>query len=126
MSASNFLQTQLINAVLDGGTYTGPTTVYAALYSVTPTASSAGTELDGSGYSRQSVSFDITAGVGTNDAAVEFGPATADWTTATGWAVLDDSTGGNVLFYGSFSTAQTVVEDFSLEFAPGTISISFD
>lgn len=132
MSASNFLENQLITAVLDGGTYTGPTTLYLSLYSTAPTESSAGTELSGSGYARQTVTFsvDVTTILdqtqATNTANVTFGPATADWSTATGWAVTDQSTAGNVLFYNTFNTGQTVRNTKSLTIVAGNLTIVFD
>jgi len=126
MSASNFLESQLITAVLANGSYTGPEDLYVALYSTAPTDSSAGTELSGDGYSRQTVTFDITGSVATNDADVEFGAATADWAAARAWAIVDAATSGNILFYRNFTTSQAVRSSKTLLFKTGNITIEFD
>ena len=80
MSATNFLEDKFLLASLTGNTYTGNGTVYLALYSTAPGESGSGTELSGSGYSRQSIAFTVNTGngVATNTANVVFGNATAD------------------------------------------------
>jgi hypothetical protein len=83
------------------------------------------TELAGAGYSRQTVAFDITGSSAVNSAAVEFGAATADWTAARFWRVMDASSSGNALFAGQFTSDQTVLDGNTLEFAAGNIEITF-
>jgi len=119
MSATAYLESQLITAVLDNTAYTGPATLYLALFDADET------ELSGAGYSRETVAFDITGSSAVNSAAVVFGAATADWTAARYWRVMDASTGGNALFAGQFTSDQTVKEDSTLEFAEGNIEITF-
>lgn len=126
MSASNYLENALLNATLGNVSYTTPATVYAALYSVMPTDSSAGTELTGNSYARQSTTFSVASGVATNTNTVTFGPASANWSTALGWAIVDASTSGNILYYDSFATAQTVLNGNSLVFGIGNITVTMD
>jgi hypothetical protein len=123
MSMKSSLREQLLKATLTGNTYTSPTTVYMALYSTAPTATTAGTELSGDGYARETVTFTVTADVATTSAAVEFGPATADWSTVRGWAVLDASTGGNQLYAGSFSLPQLIRDERTLLIQAGDFTI---
>jgi hypothetical protein len=126
MSASNYLENALLNATLANVSYTTPTTVYTALYSVTPTDSSAGTELSGSGYARVSTAFSVSSGVATNTGNVTFGPASADWVTAVAWSIADAASAGNILYYGPLSTAQTVLNGNSLTFGIGNVSVTMN
>lgn len=125
MSATNFLEDAILRATLTGNTYAGGT-VYVALYSSGPTEASSATELSGSGYARSSVAFSVTSGTATNTANVTIGPATANWSTATGWGIVDASTGGNILYAGNFGVPQTVKDTRSLTFETGKISISIN
>jgi len=98
MALTNYLENALLNATVRNTTYTSPATVYLALYSVAPTASTAGTELSGSGYSRQAITFNAPSGGSvTSNVTVTFGPATANWSTINATAVVDASTSGNIL-----------------------------
>jgi hypothetical protein len=126
MSASNYLENALLNATLANVSYTTPTTVYTALYSVTPTDSSAGTELSGSGYARVSTAFSVSSGVATNTGNVTFGPASANWVTAVAWSIADAASAGNILYYGPLSTAQTVLNGNSLTFGIGNVSVTMN
>ena len=100
MPISNYLETNFINASVRNTAYTPPATVYIALYSTAPTESTAGVELTGNGYSRQSVVFAAPTATGSvSSSIVTFGPATADWAIITATAVVDAATGGNILYY---------------------------
>lgn len=103
-----------------------------ALYTVTPTETTSGTEVstDGTGYSRQTISFDAATGSGTtpskvtNDVMVTFGPASSNWGTVTGMAIFDDL--GNMLVYGPLEASQTVATGNKVEFAVGVVEIGLD
>lgn len=126
MSASDFLENKVLATALTGGAYTGAATVYAALYSVGPTEGGTTTELSGSGYSRKAVTFSVTGNVATNTADITFGPASANWSTAVGWAIVDASTGGNILFQDTLPSSVTVNSGKSLVFKTGKINISME
>lgn len=106
-SKSNYLENALLDAVLGGPAYSLPATVYVALHSAAPTESTAGTELTGSGYARVAVTNNSTnwpaaaSGIKSNGAAIAFPVATGDWVAAVGWGILDASSSGNLLYYGS-------------------------
>ena len=101
-----------------------------ALYTVTPTETTSGIEVDGTGYSRQTISFGAVAGSGdtpskvTNNIVVTFGPATSGWGTVTGIAIFDKL--GNMLVYGTLEASQTVAIGNKVEFAVGAVEISLD
>ena len=99
----------LENAFLEHFTGTTSTTMPAAVYLGLSTASmnddNSGTELSGSGYARQAITFAAaaSASIATN-AAVEFPSASGSWGTVSHWAIYDASTSANQLFRGSFAT----------------------
>jgi len=103
-----------------------------ALYTVTPTETTSGTEVstEGTGYSRQTISFGAATGSGitpskvTNDIMVTFGPASSNWGTVTGMAIFDDL--GHMLVYGTLEASQTVATGNKVEFAVGAVEISLD
>lgn len=124
MPISNDLANKLANATVRNVSYTSPATVYVALYSTAPTASTSGTELSGSGYTRESVTFAApSAGSVASNVAVSFGPATADWTAAVAMAVTDASTGGNIMWFKSIAT-QVVKNGNTLDLDSGDITIT--
>lgn len=115
---SNYLRNKLVDWFHRGDSFTPPTTVYIALVTTTPTASTAGTEATGTGYARQSVASSTSAwaatnadgsttdpstgttGTTSNNAIINFGTAGASWGTVTYWEMYDASTSGNRLMYG--------------------------
>ena len=124
MPISNDLANKLANATVRNVSYTSPATVYVALYSTAPTASTAGTELSGSGYTRETVTFSApTAGVVASNVAVTFGAATADWLPAVAMATVDASTSGNIMWFKNIAT-QLVKNGDSLTLDSGDITIT--
>ena len=124
MPISNDLANKLANATVRNVSYTSPATVYVALYSTTPTASTSGTELTGSGYTRESVTFATpSAGTVASNVAVTFGAATADWLPAVAIAVTDASTSGNIMWFKTIAT-QVVKNGNSLTLDSGDITIT--
>ena len=134
-------------------TYSAPATVYVALFSDAGSAASAalesGTSATGSGnanwghfeinnasYIRQSVQFAAAGAAGTpgtisSNITVSFPVASADYDTAgatgnvvTHLAIMDDQTGGNVLFYGALTTSKTVSAGDQFTISSGNLSIS--
>ena len=126
MSATNFLEDKFLLTSLNGNTYTGNTTVYLALYSVAPGESGSGTELSGSGYSRQSTAFTVNTGngVATNSANVVFGNATADWSTAVAYGIVDATSAGNILYSGNLTPTLALKNGYNLTFPTGNITVS--
>ena len=124
MPISNDLANKLANATVRNVSYSSPATVYVALYSTAPTAATSGTELSGSGYTRESVTFDTpTAGTVASNVAVSFGAATADWLPAVAIAVTDASTSGNIMWFKSIAT-QVVKNGNTLDLDSGDITIT--
>jgi hypothetical protein len=124
------LSNSLLDAVLRNVAYTSPAAVYAALYTVTPTPSTAGTEVTTSGgtlYNRVSATFSAAAaGATSNSGAVTFPVAGASWGTVVGAAITDNATpgAGNVLYFGNLGTPKTVGTGDQLTFAISALSVT--
>ena len=153
-AASNYLEDKLLDHTLRYGTapYTAPSTVYVALFAdngtddaadalETGTNASAGTgdwgyfEINNGSYARQSVTFaeagTTTTGTIETNTPVSFPVATSNYDTAgatgqvvTHIAIMDQSSGGNVLFYGALTTSKTVSSGDQFTVSTGNLSIS--
>jgi hypothetical protein len=124
-SASDYLENKLIDHSLGTTTFTKPTTIYAALYTVAPSDSSAGTEVTGGSYARQTITFSAaSSGSASNNTNVDFNTMPASTVVAV--AVLDASTAGNVLFWGTLTTNRTVTAGDSIRIASGALVVSLD
>ena len=66
-SASNYLENKLIDHSLGTTTFTKPTSVYLALYTVSPSDSSSGTEATGGSYVREVITFSASSSGSTSN-----------------------------------------------------------
>lgn len=127
--ASDYLENALINHVFRNVSMTSPTTVYAALYTVTPNdITGSGAELHTSGgYARQAVTFGnpVTGSTG-NTNTVTFGPATAPWGTIVAFAIYDNATSGsgNPLVWNTLNSSVVITTSDSAQFASGTLQVT--
>jgi len=140
------------NGSLNAGTgagYQPPSTVYVALFSGTAgtvlTALESGTSTasegnwgyyevttSGTAYARQSITFAAaSAGSIASNATVSFPVASADYdntagsgATVTCMALMDNSTGGNVLFYGQLTNSKTVNSGDQFTISSGNLTVS--
>lgn len=128
MSAmSNYLENKFLDHILGTTAYTMPTTVYVGLATASFGEDNSGTELSGSGYARQSATFNSAAsGTTDNSAAIEFPAATASWGDVSHFGIFDASTGGNLLIHGSFSSTKTISQGDILKINAGDLDISAD
>ncbi len=117
---SNVHAASILNTSLRSGTY------YLALFLTDPTASGTGTEASGGGYARKVISFDAPTLVSgrqqvKNTDAVDYGVITADIGTVSYWGVFDSQTGGNLLWFGSFSRGKNVLNGDAITVNAGAI-----
>lgn len=126
MAFTDFLENKLIAHTFSNTAYTSPSTVYVALYTVAPTDSTAGTEVTGGGYVRQSAAFTTTNNQASNTSAIEYPTATAGYGTVVAVAVLDSLTGGNMLAFASLSTNKTIATGDVFRIPAGDLDISLD
>ena len=101
MSFSNFLETEILDHVFAGAAYSAPSTKYLALF----TAVADG---EAGGYARQTVAFTTSGNTTSNNAAVEYPTATANYGTVTHVGVYDASSSGNLMAYAALSSNKTI------------------
>ncbi len=142
-SMTNYLENKLIDAFLRGQSYTMPATVYVGLYTVCPTDSTAGTEATGGSYARVAVTSSLanwagTQGAGTtvassgtggttsNNNAITFPTATADWGTVNCFGYFTASSGGTLIFYAALTASRNITNGSTASFAAGTLTFQID
>jgi hypothetical protein len=127
MSASDYLENKLLDHVLGTAAYSQPTPYVALFTSGTGLETNAPIdEVTGTGYSRQTVSFNAaSSGTATSNGAVQF-TATASWGTVTHMAIMDASSGGNVLYWSALASSKVVDASATFQFNDTTIQISLD
>jgi len=109
MSFSNFLETEILDHVFAGAAYTAPGTHYLALFTAVADGETGSvTEVSGGGYARQTVAFTTSGNTTSNNAAVEYPTATANYGTVTHVGVYDASTSGNLMAYAALSSNKTI------------------
>lgn len=116
---SDYLANALLNKLFRNDSFTFPSTLYCALFTVAPTASGGGTEVTGGSYARVSMTVNTTnftsstASLTRNAVAITFPAPTADWapsaTPVVGAAWFDASTSGNMIMYGPLATSRTIL-----------------
>nr|BAR19634.1 b-glycanase [uncultured Mediterranean phage uvMED] len=126
MAFTDYLENKVLDYVFSGGSFSQPGTKYLALYTVAPTDSSAGTEVTGGGYVRQTVTLTTSGSDTTNSAAVEYPTATAGYGTVVAVAVLDSNSGGNMLAYASLTANKTIATGDVFRVPAGDLDISLN
>lgn len=134
-SFSDYLEEALLNHVFGSADYSPPATIYAALFTATPSDSGGGTEVTGGSYARVAITNNTTNFTGatgtsptttTNSTAIDFPQATADWGTATSWGLFDASTNGNLLAWGALTTSRAILNGDTPSFQADALSITLD
>ena len=109
----DYLKTKMADEAFRGTPYSWPATLYFALVTTAPTASTPGTEVSAGGYSRGSLAsttgdWSNATGVSQNQVAINFGTATADWGTVLAVEVYDSAVAGNALCWATLSPSRTI------------------
>ena len=130
-AASDFLENELLDHVLSNAAYTAPTTLYLGLFTsdggLENNTEGSQTEISTSGtaYGRQSIAFGTaSSGSASNSATVTFTAATSNWGTVSHVAIMDASTGGNVLFHGAVTTSKTIETGDTFQVSASNLTIS--
>lgn len=136
MSASNYLELEILDHTLGVGAYTMPT-AYLALCTDDPTDAGTGASMNevanSYDYARVALAsyFGTAAASGeiSNDAAIEFATANGgNWGTITYFAIVDSGThgAGNLLYSGALTASKTINDGETARFAVGELTISAD
>lgn len=129
---SHYLESALINAVLKNTAYTPPTTTYLALFTADPTDSNTGTEVSGSAYARQAITWSAittnspNGSTVTNSAQINFPTATGAWGSIAYFGIYDALTVGNLLIHGTLTTSKTIGNGDTAQVLVNALSVTFD
>lgn len=127
MSLTNAFETSTLQYLFTTDSVTRPTAWYLGLFTSDPTETgSAGTEVSGGGYVRKAVTFTVSGNLATNSAAIEWDAATASFGTVTHIAVMDASTGGNMIASNSLTTSKAIATDDIIRVPAGDLDITLD
>lgn len=120
---SDYAENQLMKWLLRTDSVSRPTTWFLALHTAAPGEAGAVGEIPTSkGYARQAAAFAaVSGGVTSNNAQIEFGPATDNWGKVTHFTIWTAASGGNCLFWGTFRTPKTINYGQRLQLPAGTV-----
>lgn len=136
-------ENSMIDWLMRGQALTPPATGYVALFTACPTDSTAGTEVTGGSYARVSVTASLanwagtqsagstvassgTGGTTSNNNAITFPAATADWGTVNCFGYMSASSGGTLVFYASLTAARMITNGSTASFAAGALTFQID
>lgn len=132
---SDYLEVELRKHIFRTGSFTKPTVLGVALFTVTPSDSGGGTEVSGSGYARVDVppldanwtAASATNGLTDNAGAITFpAPSGGNWGTIVAFGIFDATTAGNLLVWGPITPSKTVNDgDPAPAFAIGALDVTF-
>lgn len=108
MSFSNTFETRVLTWVFTADSATRPTAWYVALFTTDPTDAGTGTEVSGTSYAREAVTFTVSGDTATNSAAVEFDAAGSNWGTITHIGIYDASTSGNMIAHAALTASKAI------------------
>lgn len=108
MSFSNTFETHVLQYVFTTTTLTRPTAWYVGLFTTDPTDADSGTEVSGTSYARESVTFSVTGDTASNTAAIEFTAAGSNWGTVTHVGIYDAASAGNLIAHASLTASKAI------------------
>lgn len=124
---SDHAEKLLLDWLMTTGTATRPTAWYVGLFTAAPSDSGGGTEVSGSGYAREAVTFAAAStpgGTTSNTGDVSFTAAGGNWGTITHIGIFDASTSGNLLWHGAMTASKIVNDGDTLQFSTGNIDLT--
>ena len=136
-------ENSLIDWLMRGQALTPPATGYIALFTTCPTDSTSGTEVSGGSYARVSVAASLTNWAGTqgagttiassgtggttsNNGAITFPTATADWNTVNCFGYMTASSGGTLVFYAALTAARNITAGSTASFSAAALTFQID
>jgi hypothetical protein len=126
MSLTNTFETTVLTWLLTASSATRPTSWYLGLFTVAPTDAGGGTEVSGTGYVREAVTFTVTGDTASNSAAVEWPVAGGSWGTITDLAIFDAVTSGNMIGYAVLTDAKTIATGDVFRIPVGDLDVTLD
>lgn len=126
MSAfSDASETLIANFIANNQTATRPTAWFLALFTAAPSDSGGGTEVSGSGYARQAITFGAASGpTVSNTSTHTFTASGGAWGTVTHYGIFSASSAGTLYWHGALGTSRTVADGESLTVAAGAFTLT--
>lgn len=119
----NIIENQLLDALVGNAAYSVTTPIKLALVTANGDDASAGTEVTGGSYARQTIAFDAAAsGSIDNNAAISFTGMPA--VTVVGIEIYDSAGSPKRLAYGPLTSSRVVTSGDTVQFASGAITLS--
>ena len=127
MSFSSNLETKILQYVFAETAYPQVVNHRLALFTaITDGEAGTVTEVSGGAYARQSVTFTVSGNTASNNAAVEYPTATADWGTITHVGVYDQTLGGNLMAYAELSSPKNIETSDVFRVPSGDLDITLN
>jgi len=133
---TNYAETKTLDGWFGNTALPSNATLYFALYTVAPGETGGGTEYSGNAYARAAYTNNTSnfpnataadPSTKSNANPITFPTVTtADWTGIVAWAVLDASTSGNMLYFGTFAATQSVAVGQTASWAASGITFTED
>ena len=125
---SDYLETQILNSTLKGGSFPTITTAYLAVFIGDPTdAASGGAEGSWTNYTRQAMSFGTISGGAVNSSTqIQFPALVGSNVTISHIGIFDAATSGNMLYHTNLATSKTLPADDVLSFAVSGVTVTLD
>jgi hypothetical protein len=119
----DIIENQLLDALVGTTPYTVTGTIKLALVTANGDDASAGTEVTGGSYARQTIAFDAAAsGSISNNASISFTGMPA--VTVVGIEIYDSAGSPKRLAYGALTTSRTITAGDTVQFASSAITLS--
>ena len=119
----NVIENQLLDALVGTTAYTVTTPIKLALVTTNGDDATAGTQVTGGSYARQTITFGAaSAGAIANSAAISFAGMPA--ATVVGIELYDNAGTPKRLAYGPLTTSRSVAAGDTVQFAISAISLS--
>lgn len=122
---STYLRNKIQNYLFTGDAFTPPTKYYVALSKTQPMPDGSGViEPVGMAYERMELSkgaVDFTSsdnGVVENKTRKMFNESTGDWGNITHYAIYDQKTGGNMLWYNALEKPRNIQDEMQMFIDP--------
>ena len=124
---SDHAEKLLLDWLMTTGSATRPTAWYVGLFTAAPSDSGGGTEVSGSGYAREAVTFAAAStpgGTTSNTGDVSFTASGGNWGTITHIGIFNASSSGNLLWHGAMTASKIVNDGDTLQFSTGNIDLT--
>lgn len=119
----NVIENQLLDALVGTTAYTVTTPIKLALVTTNGDDATAGTEVTGGSYARQTIAFDAAAsGQIANNASISFTGMPA--VTVVGIELYDSALTPKRLAYGALTVSRTITAGDTVQFASSAITLS--